>query len=532
MARILGLDLGSHSVKGLLLDTNTRSPAVKAWVEVRRPEGERPESLRAALRELMARPELRNADQVVVALPGPALATHQLTLPFSDPKRIEATIPFEVESQIPFDLGEAVFDYQVASQAKDKGSELLVGVVRREELSAAPGPPGRGGDRPARGDPPGHHVPEPAACSGRRSSRAGTSDAVAIVDIGHERTTLAIGRPGMGVEYARTFSGGGRTSPARWPPSSRRRCPRLNSGRRRTGRWRARPRRRGRMASAPRPPSCAGLQPVLRELRPSFKSFTARTRRQVSALYVCGGTARMPGLAEQLGKDLGIPTKVLALPQEAADAVPPGEQPAVQQAYALALRGAVAGIKAPRFNLRRGEFSFKGDYDYLKDKVGLLVSFAATLLLLLIASGVVRNSMLKRRDTQVDNVLCDITQRILGSCEKDYEIAVNRLKGVESPTAALPRLTAVNLLAELTQRMPADIPVTFERIEIDLERIRLRVQTDSPKQLDTITAALKGHRCFKEVQAGKVEKTRDGTKVSFPLEIKVGCAEGQQSNEG
>jgi general secretion pathway protein L len=135
MARILGLDLGSHSVKGLLLDTNTRGGGIKAQAEVRRGEGDRQETLRAALRELLAHPELQHADQVVVALPGQSLATHQLAMPFSDPKRIEATIPFEVESQLPFELSEAVFDYQVASLVKDKGSELLVGVVRREELS-------------------------------------------------------------------------------------------------------------------------------------------------------------------------------------------------------------------------------------------------------------------------------------------------------------------------------------------------------------------------------------------------------------
>ncbi|MGZ3461785.1 MAG: pilus assembly protein PilM, partial [Archangium sp.] len=137
MARILGLDLGSHSVKGLLLDGSSRTSAVTAYAEVRRAaEGERQETLRAALRELLARPELQGADQVVVALPGPSLATHQLTLPFTDPKRIESTIPFEVESQIPFGLDEAVFDYQVATQVKDKGSELLVGVVRREEIAS------------------------------------------------------------------------------------------------------------------------------------------------------------------------------------------------------------------------------------------------------------------------------------------------------------------------------------------------------------------------------------------------------------
>ena len=176
-----------------------------------------------------------------------------------------------------------------------------------------------------------------------------------------------------------------------------------------------------------------GLQPVLRELRPTFKAFTARTRQQVGSVLLCGGTARMPGLAEQLSKDLGMPVRVLALPQEASAAVPASEQPAATQAYALALRGQASGAKAPRFNLRRGEFAFKGDYDYLKDKLGLLASFAATLLLLLIASGVVRNSVLARREAQVDAVLCDVTQRILGSCEKNYDIALNLPQGRGEP---------------------------------------------------------------------------------------------------
>ncbi|EPX58575.1 putative general secretion pathway protein L [Cystobacter fuscus DSM 2262] len=528
MARILGLDLGSHAVKGLLLDTSTRgAAAVKAFVEVRRAaEGDRQETLRQALRALLEHQELSNPDQVVVALPGPTLATHQLSLPFTDPKRIEATIPFEVESQIPFDLGEAIYDYQIATQVKDKGSELLVGVVRREELATLMGLLNEVGVDP-------RVVTHPGITYQNMLLQQGVDEeTVAIVDIGHERTTLAIGRPGMGVEFARTFSGGGLNL-------SRALAAEFQTPLQEAHHWKE---THGALASAAQAQGpdgeraaaafVRGLQPVLRELRPSFKSFTARTRRQVTAVLVCGGTARIPGIAEQLTRDLGIPAKVVTLPQEVASAVPPGAQPLAAQAYSLALRGQASGAKAPRFNLRRGEFAFKGDYDYLKDKMGLLASFAVTLLLLLIASGVVRNSVLARREAQVDKVLCDVTQRILGSCEKNYDIALNRLKGVESPAAALPKLSAVNLLAELTQRVPADVAVTFDRIDIDLERISVRGVTDSSKQIDTIAAALRGHRCFKEVKEGKVEKTREGNKVSFRLDIQVQCAEQLQASEG
>ena len=74
MARILGLDLGSYSVKGLVLDSSSRTPVPKAYAEVRRPEGEPLDSLRTALQQLMTgHPELR-ADQVIIALPGASLA--------------------------------------------------------------------------------------------------------------------------------------------------------------------------------------------------------------------------------------------------------------------------------------------------------------------------------------------------------------------------------------------------------------------------------------------------------------------------
>ncbi|WNG45722.1 general secretion pathway protein GspL [Archangium minus] len=532
MARILGLDLGSHSVKGLLLDATARSSTVKGWAEVRRaPEGDRQETLRAALRELLAHPELQHADQVVVALPGPSLATHQLALPFTDPKRIEATIPFEVESQIPFDLGDAVFDYQVATQVKDKGSELLVGVVRREELTSLLGILNEAGVDPRVVTHPGITyqnllMQQPGLFAGL------DAEAVAIVDMGHERTTVAIGRPGVGVEFARTFSGGGLSLSRALASEFQTPLPEAHHWKEQHGALASEAQAQGPDGERAAAAFVRGLQPVLRELRPSFKAFTARTRRQVGAVLLCGGTARMPGIAEQLSKDLGVPVRVLALPPESSGTVSASEQPLTLQAYSLALRGQASGAKAPRFNLRRGEFAFKGDYDYVKDKVGLLASFAATLLLLLIASGVVRNSVLARREAQVDAVLCDVTQRILGSCEKNYDIALNRLKGVESPAAALPKLSAVNLLAEMTQRVPADVPVTFDRIDIDLERISVRGLTDSSKQIDTIASALKGHRCFKEVKEGKVEKTRDGNKVSFRLDIQVQCPEQPQGGEG
>src|SRR5208283_4351189 len=131
MPRILGLDLGSYAVKAVVLDVG-RSTSLAGWAEIRRGEGALPESLLAALAALRAEHPWQT-DQVVVAMPGTSLATHALVLPFKDAKRLEAALPFEVESQLPVELEDVVFDYQLG-QRTEQGTELLVGVAQKSEV--------------------------------------------------------------------------------------------------------------------------------------------------------------------------------------------------------------------------------------------------------------------------------------------------------------------------------------------------------------------------------------------------------------
>ncbi len=525
MARILGLDLGSHTVKAVLFETSMRTATPKAYAEVRRAlEGDKAQTLRAALTTLLADNPLA-ADQVVVALPGPGLATHMLSLPFTDPKRLEATIGFEVEGQLPFDLSEAVYDYQVASQQERK-SELLVGVVRKEEVRTL-----LAGLTELKVDP--RLITHPALAYQnlllalpQLFDPPQGDEAVAIVDIGHERTALAVGRPGVGVEFARTFSGGGRDL-------SRALAAEFQTSFEEAHHWKEAQGALGAAATGPEGARAAGafvrgLQPLLRELRPSLKAYAARFRRQVGTVYLCGGTARLPGLEEQLSQDLSLPVRVLRLPADVTDPLPALAQPSVMQPYALALRGQASGSKAPRFNLRRGEFAFKGDYDYVKDKVGQLAAFAAVLVLLLITSGIVRNTVLARRVRQQEQMLCDITERVLGRCERNFEVALSLLHGKESPAAALPKQSAIGLLAEFAQRLPAETPVSFDDVVVNLDRIAAKGKTDSIKQIDTIVSALKTYRCFKEVKEGRTERSKDGTKTVFQLDIQVDCSDPTQ----
>ena len=527
MATVLGLDLGSYTVKGVLFETSLRGYQMRSYGEAPRPEGERIESLREALGEFF-RIHPVTADQVVIALPGPSLATHVLTLPFVDAKRIEAALPFEVESQLPFDLSEAMFDYQIAGQ-RDKQSDLLVAVVKKDELRALLAMLKDLNIDPRIVSHPAMEFQNYLLSAPQLFGPPNNGSSVAVVDIGHERTSVAIGRPSSGLEFARTFAGGGKDL-------TRAIATELQMDLAEAARWKETQAAIGSSLPGTQAARMAdvlstALQPTVRELRATLKAFTARSRRTVGRVYLCGGTSQLPGLDQELGNMLGVPSEMLNLPGEAAG-VPAAQQAAAAEAFALALRGQAPSSRGARLNLRRGDLAFRGGFDYVRQRIGLVASFAATLLILLIASGFVRNSVLSRREAEVDAVLCSVTQRVLGKCERNFDRALNLLRGKESPAAAIPKFSAVALLAEITQRIPADTAVTFDQIQIDTDRISLRGETESPVKIDGITAALKTFRCFRNVTPGKVQKTKDGQHVAFTLDVQIECPEQGAMQQG
>src|SRR5712672_1210 len=132
MHRIVGLDVSGDKLRLVALESGFRGFSVLEARSVPLPEGATPgERLKAALAQL-SRPD----DIFAEALPGTQVASHVVTLPFTDTRRIEQVLPGEVEGAIPFDLEEVVWDHTVLSQANGR-TEVLVGVVRKSVLQQA-----------------------------------------------------------------------------------------------------------------------------------------------------------------------------------------------------------------------------------------------------------------------------------------------------------------------------------------------------------------------------------------------------------
>ncbi|HEX8908251.1 MAG TPA: fimbrial protein, partial [Anaeromyxobacteraceae bacterium] len=207
--RILGLDLGATSVRAVLLESSYRSfHVVEARAAPVAPETEGAPPLRE--RQLAATAALLEGalafDTALVSLPGPS-ASHVVTLPFTDPRRIEQTVGFELEGQIPFDLAEVAFDWQPL-QLGEARAELLVAVVRKEDLSAL-----LAGLAPLGVDPRTVLPPGPALAAlfgagvlaGEPTGAPGeTPRPEAVLEVEPGRATLAVVAGGA-LEAARTF---------------------------------------------------------------------------------------------------------------------------------------------------------------------------------------------------------------------------------------------------------------------------------------------------------------------------------------
>lgn len=524
--RILGLDLGAHGVKAVLVESTFRGFAVAATARAPLPGGDAPLAERqAAAVQALLRDGRLAFDSAVVAFPGSGVSSVVVTLPFTDPRRIEQTIGFEIEGQIPFDLADVAWDWQPLG-IRDGKTDLLVAVTRREELAALVAALAAVGVDP--------RAVLPAAPAYASLFAAGAVAPVrppsegpaveALVDLGHERTSFSIVSGGA-CEAARTFAfGTGHLARAlaRELGTTEDEAVAILAA---AGGGAQLPEALAGPAADPRAADAVrrAFLPLVRELRATLRSWRARVgQRRVDRLLVAGEAARLPLLAAALAPEVEGPVAPLELAAPAAAGIAGAEVPGLALALALALRGH-QGSRAARLNLRRGDLAFTRDFQHVKGKLVRLGAYAALLLLLAVASAGVKVFALSRQERALDQALCDAQQRIIGRCYPDFEQAESVLRGRATAGTELPRVSAVDLFAELTDKVPTEVPLRFERIEVTKDKLHLQGTTEAPENVDRIVAALKASRCFADARSGGARRRANDSKFEFSIDASLTC---------
>ena len=138
--RALGLDIGSSSVKLVELEASGQGYRLTRFGFSPLP----PEAIvqgafmntaaiSTAIREACDRSRLQ-ARNVATSVSGHSVIVKKLTLPAQSPEELEATIHWEAEQHIPFDINEVNVDYQVIQDSATDGQMDLILVAAKKEL--------------------------------------------------------------------------------------------------------------------------------------------------------------------------------------------------------------------------------------------------------------------------------------------------------------------------------------------------------------------------------------------------------------
>ncbi len=142
---VWSIDIGTNSMKALRLQVMEERVEVIDFDNIEHSRiltgpgitaEQRDELVANTLREFVGRHEL-GRDEVVISIPGQNSFARFIKLPPVEPKRIPEIIRFEAIQQIPFDINEVEWDWQLMGKSGSPDVEVGIFAIKNELLGAA-----------------------------------------------------------------------------------------------------------------------------------------------------------------------------------------------------------------------------------------------------------------------------------------------------------------------------------------------------------------------------------------------------------
>lgn len=504
---VLALEVDAGEIKAAVVEASFRDSRVLGLY--REPIARDGSSLAEQLKRFVAKHSLPEQATVLSALPGDAVVWRNIEMPFRDRKRLEQTVPFELEAQVPFALDEVVIDYHVLSRAKE-GSRVVAALVPEEELESHLHVLQEAGLDPKSVDV------APLACLNvlALSQKALPADFV-FLSGNQRRINVAVYRAGALVGI-RTIVGLTETPVA--AASASEESPDA--------------------ATVAEAPPATEIDPEERE-----RNVFADVRWSVVAL--CGGlpAARTPCLVwsddpllERLGQQLSEsleldirpyaegPSRRIAQPwsaQVAAFTVPLG----------LAMHE-VTPNTAVGVNFRKGRFAYHRIQDQLRAAIWRTAALAAVVLAMIVGHTIVEQQRLAGRATAIRGEISKVFKATLADVPAGIDPVAQLRNIIDVDQKKLEMLgdvvpidgaTAIDAMRELAIAIPAELRVDIDEFTMDTGEIRIRATSDSFETVDTIKQRVEERNYFGAVDVRNVKSNREGG-VGFLLLLQLGRA--------
>lgn len=530
--KIVGLDIGSSSIKAVCLQKSLTGVEWAGGYRLDFPEPvpvlEWSKASFEGFKEWFSKNCLPS-DRVVVSLPVHLLSLRTITLPFSDSRRVEKVVPFEVESLLPHPLEEVVVDYQIFQESEGQ-SHMIVAAVPRNLISDVLGKLLEMDIHPEMMDLDGmslmnlgRFIQLPEGDSPKTDSKKDTL----VLDIGAAKTVCCILREGKPT-YIRTIlwggndinrvirehCGGSAEEAEEW---------KCQVGLRDDGISRLNEKGISKAVRSALEPFTAELLRMIHlySVQQAIRSGNGDRSQGLVQFALFGGGKKLRGLEDYLTETLELsPARFNLPPGFEPDG---GWDPQFAIGLGLALKGArQAGVS--RMNFRKPEFGTARGADTAGNKGKVLWVLG------LLFAGVAFVDLYVKHDLKVQryNQVKTEVESQFRTIFPDIRTIVDEVQQAKNAVAELEKrskflgigmLSPLELMAEMTRRMPQGIKVEVFDLIIEKGGLRFEAETDKFESLDKIKASLEEYDGFGEVKISDAKVSADLANVRFRMTI-------------
>jgi type II secretory pathway component PulL len=492
---ILGLDISSDSVAAVRVKSGLKGYQVTACDHIMVDEEE---DLEEVLKTLLER--VGPQGQVCFSsFPGEHVSFRNIRMPFRDNKKIRQTLPFELETVIPFTVEDLIIDFTVVEQSDQ--SDILVASVNRTYLS----------EHLERLQANGI-LPEVVDVSGIPTlswilRQAATPDDGLILQIGRSKNTMILYLKRR-IALIRTISFNGEAMAQA----------ELNG----TNNDRADSNTAGQIESS--------LKSFCTEVQNTLHAFGWQNSKKVrpEKVFVAGSGALYPDTENLLNRFLDLPIETVDLrndpeihmDEDIAGAWNPG---LMDNALALAMRKTKEDLG---FNFRIGEFEIKKEYFGHKKEIRKVAAVLIIVLSLLGLNLGVDYYSLRKQYNMLDQQITKVFQETFPDAKRivnpvhQMKVRVNEIK---KNALSLPGIGAnakvLDLLHDISVRVPESADVHVARMVVDADAVLIRGETDTFNTVDTIKKGLEPSDYFSSVTISSANLDRSGERVRFEMKL-------------
>ncbi len=302
--RIIGIDLGTWSIKAVELESRFRRMELLDFHEIRLPlqNSDPSTSYRQGIDQLMARlPVL--PEKVITGLPPSHTALRFLQFPIKQRKQVEKTFRFELEDNIPFKMEDAIVEHQY--WRTKAGSLVFATIAPKKNVLSHVEFLKRVGLDPDWLTFDGMGLAN-IYLSQQADIKPEAEITTALVNLGHTKTTIAVFE-GARLQFFRTVSWGGNSINQALAVSSAisiEEAEQLKlSSLRLDEEIEAMDPNHQDVALT----SMQAISPLVTDLNHTFVSYRNLYQNQIQAVLVTGGTSKIPGLEKFLQRQLNAP---------------------------------------------------------------------------------------------------------------------------------------------------------------------------------------------------------------------------------